>query len=75
MARRGGQPGRVPASQSYISGRPDAESDESAWQSFLRTEVFSPEKRQGNINMLVSISMFAVGIVGVRMFGDLMVPV
>lgn len=74
MARRTPQPSsRAAAAPSYIQSRPDP--NEGAFSRFLRTEVWAPEKRAGNISLLVGVGMFVGGIVGVRTFGDALVPI
>ncbi|KAG8976004.1 hypothetical protein FRC05_004635 [Tulasnella sp. 425] len=73
MARRNPQPARFGAPQSFI--QPQADPNEGAFARFLRTEVYSPEKRAGNISLLVGVSMFAAAVAGVRTFGDALVPV
>ncbi|KAN0063143.1 hypothetical protein ACQY0O_004307 [Thecaphora frezii] len=42
---------------------------------FLRTQLFTPEYRMGNISILWGVSVFTAGIVFVRKAGDLITPV
>ncbi|KAF8996146.1 hypothetical protein BDQ17DRAFT_1250102 [Cyathus striatus] len=48
--------------------------NESAFSRFLRTEVFSPEKLPGNINVVTAVTLFVGGIAAVRTWGELMIP-
>lgn len=72
MARRSANPPRQAAPASYI--QPREEANEGSFQRFLRTEIYAPEKRAGNLSLLVGITMFAGGIVGARLFGDILIP-
>ncbi|KAL0078222.1 hypothetical protein J3Q64DRAFT_1681289 [Phycomyces blakesleeanus] len=38
----------------------------------VKSELFSPEKRQGNLNIALSLSVFAGAIVFLRNFGELL---
>ncbi|CAM0141119.1 hypothetical protein VKS41_004929 [Umbelopsis sp. WA50703] len=38
----------------------------------IKTELFAPEKRQGNINIALSLTVFTGAIVFLRNFGDLL---
>lgn len=77
MARRNPQSSsRAAPPNAYIQPRgAGVDPDESAFKQFIRTQVFAPEKREGNISLLVGLSMFAGGIIGVRLFGDALVVV
>ncbi|KAF8342886.1 uncharacterized protein EI90DRAFT_800940 [Cantharellus anzutake] len=48
--------------------------DESAWSHFLRTQVYAPEFSQGNLNIVISIGLFAASIAAVRTFGEAFAP-
>ena len=48
---------------------------ESAWSRFLRTQVFAPDKLPGNVNIVAGVGLFVAGIVVVRRWGELFVPV
>ncbi|KAF8154904.1 hypothetical protein B0H34DRAFT_542783 [Crassisporium funariophilum] len=76
MARRAApsaQPSYLPHPQHNQRGLADP--NESAFSRFLRTEVFAPEKMPGNISVATALSLFVGGIVAVRTWGDLMIPV
>jgi hypothetical protein len=38
----------------------------------IKSELFAPEKRQGNINIALSLTVFTGAIVFLRNFGDLL---
>ncbi|CAO3679958.1 unnamed protein product [Umbelopsis ramanniana] len=38
----------------------------------IKSEIFAPEKRQGNINIALSLTVFTGAIVFLRNFGDLL---
>ncbi|KZO92282.1 hypothetical protein CALVIDRAFT_541110 [Calocera viscosa TUFC12733] len=62
--------GRAPG---QLSG-PAVPSNESAWQKFLRTEIYAPEKRTGNWSYVTGIGLFAGSIFAVRVWGHALVP-
>ncbi|KAJ7594479.1 hypothetical protein C8J56DRAFT_777132 [Mycena floridula] len=76
MARRSAPPNSGP---SYIPRNPPARNtltdpNESAFGRFLRTEVFAPEKRAGNISIATGVSLFLGGVAAIRLWGELIVP-
>ena len=75
MARKAAPPNSGPA---YVSKtalrRPLADPDESVFARFLRTEIFAPEKRQGNLSIVRGMALFAGAVTVARLWGDLMVP-
>lgn len=48
--------------------------EEGAFAKFMRTEVWAPEKRTGNLSLLTGVGLFFGSIVLVRNFGDLLIP-
>ncbi len=72
MARRAAPPHSGPA---YYSGRgalPDT--DESSFSTFIRDQVFAPEKLPGNVNIVTGVALFFGGIFAIRTWGELMIP-
>ncbi|KAJ3730110.1 hypothetical protein DFJ43DRAFT_467758 [Lentinula guzmanii] len=49
--------------------------NESGFSRFLREEVFAPEKLPGNISLLTGVGLFVGGVLAVRSWGDLLIPV
>ena len=78
MARRAAPPHSGPAyytpAQLARSG-PLVDPNESAWSRFLRTQIFAPDKLPGNANIVAGVGLFVGGIVVVRRWGELFVPV
>ncbi|EJT97011.1 hypothetical protein DACRYDRAFT_25425 [Dacryopinax primogenitus] len=64
--------GRAPATISHAPGAP---ANETAWQRFLRTEIYALEKRAGNWTYVTSVGLFVGSIVAVRLWGTGLVPV
>ncbi|KZT55678.1 hypothetical protein CALCODRAFT_341928 [Calocera cornea HHB12733] len=62
--------GRGPA---QLSG-PGVPVNESAWQKFLRTEIYAPDKRAGNWSYVTGVGLFVGSILAVRSWGQAMVP-
>ncbi|OZJ04953.1 hypothetical protein BZG36_01778 [Bifiguratus adelaidae] len=58
-----------------MSGKRQIKDNESAFARFVRTEITAPEKRQGNINIAISLTVFTGAIVFLRNFGDLLAMV
>ena len=81
MARRGAPPNSGPAyytpAQLARSGANGTliDPNEGAWGRFLRTQVFAPDKLPGNVNIVAGVGLFVGGIVIVRRWGELFVPV
>jgi hypothetical protein len=82
MARRGAPPNTGPAyytpAQLARNGGANGmliDPNEGAWGRFLRTQVFAPEKLPGNVNIVAGVGLFVGGIVIVRRWGELFVPV
>ncbi|KAF8344971.1 hypothetical protein F5887DRAFT_1074891 [Amanita rubescens] len=50
------------------------DSKEWSFSSFLRTEIYAPDKLPGNLSILTGVAMFAAGIAAVRTWGEFMVP-
>lgn len=80
MARRSAAPNSGPAyySRSAVAGRPGIQDiddvETSPFSQFMNEEIWAPEKLPGNIAIVTSIGVFAVGIFFVRKFGDLIIP-
>ncbi|KAF9463787.1 hypothetical protein BDZ94DRAFT_1308496 [Collybia nuda] len=79
MARRSAPPSSGPSYVPHPSQRRAAlggavSEDQSAFSRFLQTQVFSPEKLPGNLNILTGVAMFIGGIAAARTWGELMVP-
>ncbi|KAI0791874.1 hypothetical protein C8Q75DRAFT_805469 [Abortiporus biennis] len=67
MARRAAPPGAGPAL--FGPGRPQRalhDPNESAFSTFMREEIFAPEKLAGNINILTGLAVFFGGIFATR---------
>ncbi|KAH8992406.1 hypothetical protein EDB92DRAFT_1857794 [Lactarius akahatsu] len=79
MARRAAPPHSGPAyytpAQLTRSGAPLVDPSESAWSRFVRTQIFAPDKLPGNINIVAGVGLFVGGILVVRRWGELFVPV
>ncbi|KAF8481751.1 hypothetical protein DFH94DRAFT_732785 [Russula ochroleuca] len=83
MARRAAPPHSGPAyyTPAHLarSGGPNGgalvDPNESAWSRFLRTQVFAPDKLPGNVNIVAGVGLFVTGIVVVRRWGEMFVPV
>ncbi|KAG8910116.1 hypothetical protein FRC03_001249 [Tulasnella sp. 419] len=73
MARRTPQASSRAAAPAYLAPRSQVDPNESAFSRFLRTEVFAPEKKSGNISILVGVSMFAGAVAFARTWGDALV--
>jgi hypothetical protein len=75
MARRnarGAQGGPSYLTQSTSAG--PVRTDEGAWSQFLREQIYAPEYRSGNWNILTGFALFTASIVGVRLFGEALAP-
>ena len=48
--------------------------DESNFKKFMREQLWAPEMLPGNINVLAAVGLFVGGIVGVRLWGDMLIP-
>jgi len=48
--------------------------NESGFSRFLREEIWAPEKLPGNVNILVSLTLFLGGIAATRTWGELLIP-
>ncbi|KAI7869966.1 hypothetical protein BDF14DRAFT_1777952 [Spinellus fusiger] len=46
--------------------------EESSFLQSIKSELFSPEKRQGNLNIALSLSVFTGAVVFLRNFGELL---
>ncbi|KAL7413725.1 hypothetical protein BDY24DRAFT_414862 [Mrakia frigida] len=57
----------------YIGGGESAPAG-SFLTSFWRSQITAPDKREGNILIAVSTTVFAAAIIFTRTFGDLIVP-
>jgi hypothetical protein len=84
MARRAAPPHSgpayyTPAHLARSGGGPNGgalvDPHESAWSRFLRTQVFAPDKLPGNVNIVAGVGLFVAGVVVVRRWGELFVPV
>ncbi|KZV75220.1 hypothetical protein PENSPDRAFT_103274 [Peniophora sp. CONT] len=77
MARRAAPPGSGPAyyNPSALTRGPSNDPNESAFSRFLREQIFSPEKLPGNISIATGLGVFFGGILVMRRYGQLMVPV
>jgi len=85
MARRAAPPHSGPAyytpahlARNGGGGGPNGslvDANESAWARFLRTQVFASDKLPGNVNIVAGVGLFVGGIVVVRRWGELFVPV
>ncbi|KAH7330560.1 hypothetical protein B0J17DRAFT_678598 [Rhizoctonia solani] len=53
---------------------PGADTDEGAFSSFMKNEVWAADKRAGNLSLLTGVGLFLGSIVLVRNFGDLLIP-
>lgn len=42
---------------------------------FINTQILAPEHRAGNLSIVWGLSVFTVGIIAARKFGDLITPV
>jgi len=77
MARRAGAaPPTGSASlfqPAYGQGAHRFDPNESAFQRFLREQIFAPQYLPGNINILAAVGLFAGGIVFFRKWGDVLV--
>ncbi|KAI0933063.1 hypothetical protein AcW1_000006 [Taiwanofungus camphoratus] len=77
MARRAAPPGSGPA---YYSGAPIRargaipNPNESAFSSFMREEIWAPEKLPGNISILTGLAVFFGGIAAFRTWGEMLIP-
>ena len=75
MARRAAPPNAGP---SYYNGAPPrgalVEPNESFVSTFLREEIFAPEKVPGNLSILTGAVVFFGGIAAIRTFGELIIP-
>jgi hypothetical protein len=75
MARRSAPPN---AGLAYVPNGPQrrtiADPNESAFSRFMREQIWAPEKRQGNWNILTAVGMFVGGIAVARIWGDLLIP-
>ncbi|KAI0344297.1 hypothetical protein BDW22DRAFT_1392759 [Trametopsis cervina] len=75
MARRAAPPNAGPP---YYSGAPSrgalADPNDSAFSTFLREEIFSPEKLPGNLSILTGVAVFLGGVAAIRTFGEFMIP-
>ena len=47
--------------------------NESAFQRFLREQIFAPQYIPGHINILAGVGLFTAGIVFFRKWGDVLV--
>jgi len=47
-------------------------SEDQGFMAAIKAELFAPEKRQGNINIALSLTVFTGAIVFLRNFGDLL---
>jgi hypothetical protein len=47
---------------------------ETPYEKFMREEIWDPEKKAGNLNIVAGLGLFVGGIVAVRTWGDLMIP-
>ena len=78
MARRSAPPHSGPAyyTPATISGGRGqlTNPNESALSTFLREQIFAPEKLPGNINILTGVGVFLGGILFVRRWGDMLIP-
>ncbi|KAH9065566.1 hypothetical protein EDB87DRAFT_1591801 [Lactarius vividus] len=79
MARRAAPPHSGPAyytpAQLTRSGAPLVDPNESAWSRFVRTQILAPDKLPGNVNIVAGVGLFVGGILVVRRWGELFVPV
>ena len=84
MARRSAPPHSGPAyytpahlarNGSANHGGALVDPNESAWARFLRTQVFAPDKLPGNVNIVAGVGLFVGGILVVRRWGEMFVPV
>ncbi|KAF8316175.1 hypothetical protein DL93DRAFT_2056569 [Clavulina sp. PMI_390] len=71
MVRRNAQAGAPAVVGRSVGGNPD---DESAFQRFKRSEWDNPEKRAGNVNIVLSLGLFFGSIAAIRLFGDAIAP-
>jgi len=67
MSRRGGNPNLSHASTPVEPARP-------SFGQILRYEFSDPESKAANVGVLIGLGLFAGGIVALRSFGDLLVP-
>ncbi|KAF8587487.1 hypothetical protein K439DRAFT_817609 [Ramaria rubella] len=79
MARRAAPPNSgpsyLPPSSHSIpgTGRYYVDPNESRFQSFLREQIFAPEKLPGNISIVTGVGMFLGGIAVMRVWGEALV--
>ncbi|TCD62523.1 hypothetical protein EIP91_006773 [Steccherinum ochraceum] len=71
MARRSAPPHSGPAYYSAPTRR-IVDPNESAFSSFMREQVWAPEKLPGNINIVAGLAVFFGGIFTMRTWGELM---
>ncbi|KZS91806.1 hypothetical protein SISNIDRAFT_515872 [Sistotremastrum niveocremeum HHB9708] len=74
MSRRGAPPNQSLFGPPQSSHRAIHDPNESAFSTFMREEVWAPEKLPGNISILTGVAVFVAGIVSVRLWGEVMIP-
>ncbi|KAJ9105766.1 hypothetical protein QFC20_004253 [Naganishia adeliensis] len=62
-----------PVQPRYI-GLPGSDGPSNPLTAFWKNQVVNPEYRAGNLNILLGVSTFAVGVFAVRNFGGILVP-
>ena len=82
MARRAAPPHSGPAyyTPAHLArnGGPSGslvDPNESAWSRFLRSQIFAADKLPGNVNIVSGVGLFVGGVIVVRRWGELFVPV
>lgn len=50
----------------------EAKQQEISFSQYLKAQLFAPEVRQGNLNIALSVTVFAGAVIFLRNFGDLL---